>query len=61
MVYQRYIQNDQECLDHDPFSTFCLTWPNSISKKNGRKSKLLICPKPISNDQVGPTPCSDYK
>ena len=32
----------KECLEHDPFSTFCLIWPNSISKKNGEKSELLI-------------------
>jgi hypothetical protein len=27
----------QESLEHDPFSTFCLIYPNSISKENGKK------------------------
>ena len=31
----------QESLKHDPFSTFSLIDPNSIIKKNGKKSKLF--------------------
>ena len=50
----------------DPFSTFCLIWPNSISKKNGEKNTnfsfwIPLDPKPIFNDQVGSGPCAYTK
>ena len=51
----------QDCLEDDSFSTFCLIWPNSISKKNGEKNLnfsfwIPLDPKPIFNDQVGSGP-----
>jgi len=33
----------QESLENDPFSTYCLIWPNSIREINGKENyKLLI-------------------
>ena len=33
----------QESLENDPFSTYCLIWPNSIREINGEEnSKLLV-------------------
>ena len=33
----------QESLDNDPFSPYCLIWPNSIREINGKENyKLLI-------------------
>ena len=31
----------QESLEQDPFSTFCLIYPNTISKKNGEKIRTF--------------------
>ena len=33
------------CLEHDPFSTFCLIWPNTTSRQVKKK---IIIPKPGS-------------
>jgi hypothetical protein len=51
----------QESLGHDPFSTFCLIWQNSISKENLKKNlNFCLCtplhPKLFLNDQVGSGP-----
>ena len=33
----------QESLENDPFSTYCLIWPNSIREINGKENyKVLI-------------------
>ena len=46
------------CLEHNPFSTFCLIWPNSIIKKNlNFWFWIHLDPKPISIDQIGSGPC----
>ena len=69
MVYHTYVIHlkscwlPQESLEHNPFSTFCLIWPNSITKKSLNFGYLWkhLDPKPIYNDQVGSGPCAHTK
>jgi hypothetical protein len=37
-IHLKSLWLQQESLEHDQFSTFCLIYPNSISKKNGEKN-----------------------
>jgi hypothetical protein len=32
----------QESLENDPFSTYCLIWPNSIREINGKENYKLL-------------------